>query len=225
VLFSHIPRFLLAARIKDFYSPEVRLALAGGDPLAELRQSLPQSFPTWSPENRAAYVELTTQLPSYLLSSVGDRVTKAHGVESRFPFLDHRLFEFAASLPSWSKLLGLREKEILRRWATQFLPFGVTDRVRDTYRSPEASLFFSESPSDYVRELLSPEAIRQTGIFDGASVAGLLRRCVAGRVTGAGENQALVAILSTQLWHHAFLERRRPVTPRASLPPSLVASI
>ncbi|HKW48595.1 MAG TPA: asparagine synthase (glutamine-hydrolyzing) [Gemmatimonadaceae bacterium] len=223
-LFSHVPRFLLAARIKDFYSPEVRLALAGSDPLAELRQSLPQAFPGWSPENRAAYVELTTQLPSYLLSSVGDRVTKAHGVESRFPFLDYRLFEFAASLPSRSKLLGLREKEILRRWAAQFLPFVVTDQARDAYRSPEASAFFTESGSDYVQELLSEEAIRRTGIFDPSSVAALVRRCVAGRVAGAGESQALVAILSTQLWHHAFLERRprRSGTPARS---SLVASL
>ncbi len=223
-LFSHIPRFLLAARIKDFYSPEIRLALAGSDPLAELRQSLPQSFGSWSPENRASYVELTTQLPSYLLSSVGDRVAKAHGVEGRFPFLDHRLFEFAASLPSRSKLLGLREKEILRRWASQFLPFVVNDR-RDRYRSPDASAFFGDSSSDYVRELLSPEAIRQAGIFDVTSVAGLVRRCVAGRVTSVGESQALVAILSTQLWHHAFLEKGRLGTRHASVPPSLFASI
>jgi len=200
--------------------------LAGSDPLAELRQSLPQPFATWSPENRASYVELTTQLPSYLLSSVGDRVTKAHGVESRFPFLDHRLFEFAAALPCRSKLLGLREKEILRRWASQFLPFVVTDR-KDTYRSADASSFFSDSPSDYVRDLLSPTAIRQTGIFDAPSVAGLLRRCVAGRVTSAGESQALVAILSTQLWHHAFVEPGRFATRHVSMspPPSLVASI
>jgi asparagine synthase (glutamine-hydrolysing) len=225
-LFSHIPRFLLAARIKDFYSPEIRLALAGSDPLAELRQSLPQSFSNWSPENRASYVELTTQLPSYLLSSMGDRVTKAHGVESRFPFLDHRLFEFAAGLPSRSKLLGLREKEILRRWASQFLPFVVTER-KDTYRPADASSFFNDSPSDYVRDLLSPGAIRQTGIFDAPSVAGLLRRCVAGRVTSAGESQALVAILSTQLWHHAFVEQGRFASRHVSVstPPSLVASI
>lgn len=208
VLFSHIPRFLLAARIKDFYSPEVRLALAGSDPLAEVRQALPHSFTSWSPENRAAYVELTTELPSYLLSSVGDRVTQAHGVESRYPFLDHRLFEFAASLPSRSKLLGLREKEILHRWAAQFLPFVVTDRVKDTRRFGDVSSFFNDSGSDYVQELLSPEAIRRTGIFDAGSVVGLVRRCVAGRVSGPGESQALVAILSTQLWHHAFLERR-----------------
>ena len=58
--------------------------------------------------------------------------------------------------------------------------------------------------------MLSPDAIRRTGIFDASAVTGLLRRCGAGRVTGAAENQALIAILSTQLWHHAFIEQSAP---------------
>lgn len=206
-LFSHAPRFLLASRIKDFYSAETRLALAGSDPLAELRQSLPDSFGTWSPENRAAYLELTTLLPSYLLSSQGDRMAMAHGVEGRYPFLDHRLFEFAASLPSTSKLRGLREKDILRRWASHFLPKEISNRTKQPYRAPDAASFFHRSQPEYVREMLSPDSIARTGIFDPRSVAGLVRRCEAGRVTGTAENQALVAILSTQLWHRSFIEQ------------------
>jgi asparagine synthase (glutamine-hydrolysing) len=206
-LFSHAPRFLIASRIKDFYSIDSRIALAGSDALAELRQSLPDAFESWSAENRAAYLELTTLLPSYLLSSLGDRMAMAHGVEGRFPFLDHRVFEFASSLPSSSKLRGLREKEILRRWASRFLPASVTHRSKQPYQAPEATSFFHRSAPEYVRELLSPEAIRRIGIFDAASVEGLVRRCIAGRVTGTGENQALVAILSTQLWHQSFIEQ------------------
>jgi asparagine synthase (glutamine-hydrolysing) len=207
-LFSHLPRFQLAARIKDFYSPDIRAALAGSDALAELRQSVPESFTRWSPANRAAYLELTTLLPSYLLSSQGDRMALAHGVEGRFPFLDHRVFEYAASLPVSSKLRGLREKDILRRWAAPFVPANVVRRHKQPYRAPDAAAFFSDAPPGYVRELLSPEVVRRTGIFDPAAVNGLVRRCVAGRVTEFAENQALVAILSTQLWHQRFFERR-----------------
>jgi asparagine synthase (glutamine-hydrolysing) len=206
-LFSHAPRFLIAARIKDFYSAESRLLLAGSDPLAELRQSLPDSFGNWSPENRAAYLELTTVLPSILLSSVGDRMSMAHGVERRLPFLDHRVFEFAAALPSSSKLRGLRDKEILRRWASQFLGKETASRPKQPYRSPDAVSFFQGDTAEYVRELLSPGAIRRTGIFDANAVAGLWRRCLSGRVIRTAENQALVAILSTQLWHRSFIEQ------------------
>lgn len=222
-LFSHAPRFLLAARIKDFYSAETRLALAGSDPLAELRQSLPDSFSVWSPENRAAYLELTTLLPSYLLSSQGDRMAMAHGVEGRYPFLDYRLFEFAASLPTTSKLRGLREKEILRRWASRLLPKEITNRTKQPYRAPDVASFFHRSQPEYVRELLSPEQIARTGIFDASSVGGLVRRCEAGRVNGTSENQALVAILSTQLWHHRFIEQAVPAV--ASLRPSAAPAV
>ena len=107
-LFSHLPRFLLTSWIKDFYTADFRAALADADPLQELRESLPPEFARWSPLHRAAYLEMTTLLAPYLLSSQGDRMAMAHGVEGRFPFLDHRLFEFAAALPTRSKLRGLR---------------------------------------------------------------------------------------------------------------------
>jgi asparagine synthase (glutamine-hydrolysing) len=127
-LFSHLPRFGLTAHIKQFYSSDLRDALAGADPLEELRASLPAAFPRWSPLNRAAYLEIVTLLSPYLLSSQGDRVSLAHAVEGRYPFLDHRLFEFAARLPTRSKLRGLREKDILRRWARDVVPSAVVTR-------------------------------------------------------------------------------------------------
>jgi len=139
----------------------------------------------------------------------------AHGVEGRFPFLDHRLFEFAAALPVTSKLRGLHEKDILRRWAKSYVPPVVTQRGKQPYRAPDAPAFFSKNAPEYIQEMLSPDAVRRTGIFDSAAVAGLVRRCSTGRVTGFAENQALVAILSTQLWHHEFFNRR--YTPPAPM--------
>jgi asparagine synthase (glutamine-hydrolysing) len=203
-LFSHMPRWMLASRIKDFYSDEMRVALLGADPLAELRQSLPDDFTTWSPVHRAAYLEMTTLLSPYLLSSQGDRMAMAHGVEGRFPFLDHRLFEFAASLPYGTKLSGLKEKEILRQWSKSVVPSEVRARTKQPYRAPDAASFFGPQQPEYVREMLDRSSLNRTGFFDAEAVAGLARRCQAGRVSGFAENQALVAILSTQLWHQEF---------------------
>jgi asparagine synthase (glutamine-hydrolysing) len=203
-LFSHMPRWLLASRIKDFYSDDMRVALVGADPMAELRQSLPTEFASWSPVHRAAYLEMTTLLSPYLLSSQGDRMAMAHGVEGRFPYLDHRLFEFAASLPHGTKLNGLKEKDILRRWATSIVPPEVRQRSKQPYRAPDAASFFGPHQPEYVREMLDRPSIERTGFFDPEAVAGLARRCQAGRVAGFAENQALVAVLSTQLWYHEF---------------------
>lgn len=162
---------------------------------------------------KAQYLEMTTLLSGYLLSSQGDRMALGHGVEARYPFLDHRLFEFAAALPSSSRLRGLREKRILKRWARGVVPDRVTDRHKQPYRAPDASSFFGPDAPGYVEESLTPDAVERAGLFDPGAVRGLVRRCRAGRATGFRENQALVAILSSQLWHDAFFARSDRPTP------------
>lgn len=214
-LFSHLPRFALTSRIRDAYSADARAALGGTDVLRELRESLPRAFGSWSPLNRAAYLEMTTLLPGYLLSSQGDRMGLAHSIEGRFPFLDHRLFEFAAALPTRSKLRGLREKDILRRWAKGVVPPRVESRPKQPYRAPDVPAFFHASQPDYVDALLAEDAVRRAGLFEAKAVSGLVRRCRAGRATGFRENQALVAVLSAQLWHHHYLQRRELPSPLA----------
>src|SRR5581483_5967675 len=152
--------------------------------------------------------EMVTLLSPYLLSSQGDRMAMAHGVEGRFLFLDHRLFEFAAALPRASKLRILREKHILRRWAENVIPRDVVNRPKRPYRAPDVSAFSGggEDRPQYIAERLSPDAVRRAGIFEPQAVTGLMRRVETGRATGTGESQALVAVLSTQLWYHQFFE-------------------
>jgi asparagine synthase (glutamine-hydrolysing) len=130
----------------------------------------------------------------------------AHGVEARYPFLDHRLFEFAATLPARSKLCGLREKEILRRWAASRVPPAVLQRPKQPYRAPDIPAFFANEPA-YVAELLDAPALERVGLFEPAAVRGLVARCRSGRATSVRESQALVGILSTQLWYDEFFAR------------------
>ena len=99
---------------------------------------------------------------------------------------------------------GLKEKHILRRWATSIVPPEVRERSKQPYRAPDAASFFGAEQPEYVREMLDRTSIERTGFFDPDAVAGLARRCQAGRVAGFAENQALVAVLSTQLWYHEF---------------------
>ena len=91
-LFSHQTRIAATSGVKSLYSGDTRTALAGVDPLERLRDDLPEEFGRMSVLERAAYLELTTLLGNHLLAAQGDRVGMAHGVEGRFPFLDHRVF-------------------------------------------------------------------------------------------------------------------------------------
>lgn len=210
-LFSHQPRIAATGVVKAFYRPEVTHALSmnGGDPLARLRAALPPAFPRWSALERAAYLELTTLLAPYLLAAQGDRVAMAHGVEGRFPFLDHRVFAHAARLPAERKLgPDLTEKAELRALAERLLPREVAHRTKQPYRAPEVAPFFGEGAPAWVEERLEARALDAVGVFDPARVAGLLRRCRAGKATGFREGMALIGILSTQVWHERFCGAR-----------------
>jgi asparagine synthase (glutamine-hydrolysing) len=207
LLFSHLPRFGLSSRIRRFYSPEFRAEVGAFDPLDEMRRSLPAAFPEWSALGRAAWLEMQSLLSPYLLATQGDRMAMAHGVELRVPFLDHRLFEFAAALPDVAKLNGRKDKAILRDWAARVLPAAAANRPKHAYRAPVVAPLLGAGAPEWVRELLTPDEVRRAGIFSPAAVAGLVRRCASGAREGELERQALVAIVTTGLWHRAFVNQ------------------
>ena len=209
--FSHLPRWELTARVKAFFSDELRDALRGYDAIDDLRTSLPESFMTLSWLGRAQYLETTGLLPGYILSAQGDRVGMANAVEGRFPFLDHRVVEFAARLPARLKLKVLREKYLLKRAAESLVPPSVVARPKQPYRAPDARSFFGGATRDYVHEALSSGNVAEARLFKPAVVDALVKKAQAGRVVGARDNMALVGVLSAQLLVGRFVNRVRMV--------------
>ncbi len=158
------------------------------------------------PIGRDQYIEAHTLLDGYLLSSQGDRVAMAHSIEGRFPFLDHRVIEYASRLHPSLKIRGLNEKFILKRAVQDLLPDAVVNRTKQPYRAPDSQSFLAgaETP-DYVRELLSPETIASRGYFEPQAVAKLVEKCSTGRTIGFADNMALVGIISTMLLDEEFV--------------------
>lgn len=207
--FSHLPRWDLTAKSKMFLSREVTSQLAGHDAYREARKTLPPAFASWSGMSQAQFLEATILLPGYILSSQGDRMTMAHSVEGRFPFLDHRVIEYADSLPPRLKMKALNEKYILKRAAGHLVPASIKARTKQPYRAPDARSFFDSNTqrarSDYVDELLSPERLRDFGLFNPLTVGKLVEKARQGQVIGMKDNMALVGILSTQLLVEQFI--------------------
>ncbi len=211
--FSHRPRWATTAGVVRFLSDDLLGSLADYDPIEDLRASLPPDFFGWHPLSRAQYLETAHLLPGYILSSQGDRVSMAHAVEGRFPFLDHRVVEFAAALPPRMKLRGLTEKYLLRRSLQGDLPPAIAWRPKQPYRAPDSQCFFDRDSPDYTQDLLSPAAIARTGYFDPRSVEKLARKCRAGGTVGFRDNMALVGILSVQLLDHSFIREAMAGSP------------
>ncbi len=221
--FSHLPRWELTARLKVFFSDAVRAELAGRQTQADCLPLLPEGFDRWPPFCRAQWLETALLLPGYILSSQGDRMAMAHAVEGRFPFLDHRVAEFAAGLPPRLKMMGLDEKHLLKRAAARLVPLPVLARAKQPYRAPDAKCFVAASGTrnqhehhGYVEELLSPRRLREDGMFQPEAVQRLLNKVKSGAPLGIKDNMALVGILSTQLLIDRFVRGFSPAASRVS---------
>lgn len=211
-LYSHRLRFSNGARVAGMLHRDVVAeALLGGEPEARLRERLPHGFDGFGPLGQAQYIEIRTFMQGYLLHSQGDRMLMGNSVEGRFPFLDHRLIEFAARVPEPLRMKGLREKYLLRRAVAPLMPSTVAKRDKRPYRAPILQALIGADAPEYVSDLLSEARLQQAGIFEAKRAQRLLLKCqrAQGSSAGVGENDemALVALLSTMLLNQQFIER------------------
>ena len=213
--YAHLTRWSTTRGIFKLLSPELLASLSSVKPEEALTRELPADFMAWSDLARDQYIEIKTLLEGYLLSSQGDRVSLAHSVEGRVPYLDHRIIEFANSLSPRYKLRGLHEKVLLRRALRGEVPQAIVNRVKQPYRAPDSRCFFhGEKPLPYVQELMSPTNLRRSGYFRPDAVERLLEKCRTGRARGAGDNMAFVGVLSTLLLQEQFFRGGVAQAPR-----------
>lgn len=224
-IFAHAPRWATSHKALAFLSPELRASIGAWDPLAWYEQHLPADIMSWAPLDRDQYVEAKSLLSAYLLPVQGDRAAMANSVEGRYPFLDHRLIEFANRLPPHWKIRGMTEKYLLRRALAGLLPEDIRTRTKQPYRAPDSSSFFEhDEPLDYVADLMGSERLRRAGYFDPVAVGRLFDKCRRGRAIGFADNQAFIGILSTMLLDEMFLHGDGRAQEFAPTLPSLPVS-
>ncbi|MCB9649844.1 MAG: asparagine synthase [Deltaproteobacteria bacterium] len=205
-LYSHRIRWSNTSAALRFLSPDL---LAQADPEAleaELVDALPPGFARWTPLARAQWLEIDSFMSTYLLSYQGDRVAMGHSVEVRYPFLDPEVIRLAARLPDRTKLLGLRDKHVLRRLAARTLPQQIWARPKQPYRAPMAAPFFGPERPAYVDALLGREALRDAGLVDVDAASALIEKARAhqGQLASEREEMALVGLLTLQLLARAY---------------------
>jgi len=204
--YSHLLRWHNTSRIQNYFADPVTAGLEGYDPIDELGMNLAENFSQWGDLAKSQYLESTICMSGYLLSSQGDRMAMANSVEGRYPFLDHRIIEYAAQLPESYKLNSLNEKFILKKMMKGKIPESILKRHKQAYRAPIHTSFIGAEAPGYVSEMLNEHTIRSLGYFDPAKVNKLVDKIgLNGQVTEV-ENMALAGILSTQLLHHFFIQ-------------------
>ena len=150
------------------------------------------------------YMEMKLRLPEHLLMRV-DKLTMAHAIEARVPFLDHDVVEFATRLPAAYKLKNGVGKHILKRAAEPYLDADLIHRRKQGFGAPMEEWFREGDFGQRCLAALERSQLSKEGYFDAGFVADLLKGQMQGR---GGYSFQLWTIMNAVLWHASWIEGR-----------------
>jgi asparagine synthase (glutamine-hydrolysing) len=188
-----------------FFNKDFKIVFNKEELISRVRSILPESFLSWSLLQRNQFLEFKTLLSGYLLSSQGDRMSLAHGVEGRYPFLDHRLVERVFSYPDDFKLNGFSQKYLLRQSFSREIPASILNRPKQPYMAPDLKSFFRNGrPTQECAYLLSENMTKEAGVFDPRFLNRLLQKIETQKpeTIGYRDNMIVTFVLSTHAAYH-----------------------
>jgi len=147
------------------------------------------------------YLEMKLRLPEHLLMRV-DKLTMAHAVEARVPFLDHEVVDFATRVPPAYKLSESIGKRILKKAAEPYLDHELIYRRKQGFGAPMEEWF---AEGDFGRRCLAAfdrSALSREGFFDNDYFRGLLKQQAQG---AGGHSFQLWTVLNAVLWHESWI--------------------
>ena len=150
--------------------------------------------------DRLLYTDLKTYLVELLMKQ--DQMSMAASIESRVPFLDHPLVEFAAGLPPRMKLRGFTTKWVLREAVKSILPPSILTRRKMGFPVP-FGIWARTTHTAMLRDILLDRRTRERGITDPKTVGALIDAHAAGTQHGA---DALWSLLNLELWYRTFVD-------------------
>lgn len=191
------------SRQADLLTPEARDRIAdsadGGDPYVNMQAFLDRTT-SGSMLQRLLYVDLHGYLQELLMKQ--DQMSMAASVESRVPFLDHRLVEFAAALPDHMKLRGRTTKYILRRAFADLVPERILNRSKAGFPVPLAT--WLRGPYRHVVDeyVLHPR-VKERGIFDPENLRVLVAEHDSGKFD---HSERLWSLINFEHWYRMYIE-------------------
>jgi asparagine synthase (glutamine-hydrolysing) len=150
--------------------------------------------------DRVLYADIKTYLVELLMKQ--DQMSMATSIESRVPFLDHELVEYAATLPDTWKLRGWTTKRVLREAMKGLLPESILNRPKMGFPVPFAG-WTRGGWNGVARDILLDRRARQRGLLEPHAVERLLLAHADGRTDGGDR---IWTLLNLELWHRTFID-------------------
>jgi asparagine synthase (glutamine-hydrolysing) len=185
------------AEKRALYTSEWRDRTRGSSTASWLRSRLPPRR-----DDRLARWQLhdiSTSLPDEMLAKV-DKATMASGVEARVPLLDHRVVELGINLPARLKIVEGQGKWILKKVGERYVPSQVLYRDKHGFDVPLSEWFRGEWRT-FVRDALSPAALRRVGVFQPSAVESVIAHHEFS--PGFSSSHMVFTLLCFQAWHDA----------------------
>jgi len=162
--------------LSQWGEPE-QVMLRGSEPLGPFGDpSIPRDIPNFT--QRMQYLDTVTYLPDDILVKV-DRATMAVALEGRVPLLDHRVVEYAWSLPLAAKVQGNTGKMLLRKVLSRYVPDKLVERPKMGFGVPIGD-WLRGPLRDWAETLLAPKRLAQEGLFNPKPIETLWRQHQAG---------------------------------------------
>jgi asparagine synthase (glutamine-hydrolysing) len=152
--------------------------------------------------DRMLFTDYVTRLPEHSLM-LTDRMTMAHGLESRSPFLDHELVELMARYPSRLKIQNGRPKALLRQITASYLPDAIVQREKQGFMFPIA-YWFRTDLYPFITQTLTNSFFVREGLFSKDSIQRLLQEHRSRRYD---HHVRLWMLLNLEIWHQLFIEK------------------
>ena len=176
-------------------------ALGAGDPYAGSMQYFTHAAQGGSGMlGRLLYTDVKTYLVELLMKQ--DQMSMSASIESRVPFLDHKLVEFAARLPDRLKLSGFTTKRILREAVRGIIPDSILTRPKMGFPVPFSG-WVAGAWNGCAREVLLDRRTRERGLINAAAVERMLDDHRDGR---SRSGDAIWALMNTELWYRTFID-------------------
>jgi asparagine synthase (glutamine-hydrolysing) len=175
--------------------PRPEEVVIGGREPTTVAARLNRAVPARPLEERMMYMDFLTYLPDDILAKV-DRASMAVSLETRAPFLDHRIIEFAYRLPLDLKIRGPVRKHLLRVVLSRYVPTALVDRPKMGFAVP-VGRWLRGPLRHWAEELLAEDRLRDGGYFAAAPIRRLWTEHQAGRVDASF---ALWGVLMFEAW-------------------------
>jgi len=186
--------------MKKLFHPDVFELLAPYEPWRSKAACMESGDTNWL--SALQRHDIKNYLPLDILTKV-DRMSMAHSIETRVPLLDHKLVEFAATIPPEMSLRDGTTKYVLKRAMRGILPDSIIDRPKHGFAVP-LGYWFRGKLGAYVRDLLLGESASRRGFFNASYIEAL----VAQHERGRNLDLQLWTLISFELWARVFLDRK-----------------